>query len=311
MTNDRPLKCFLSYGPVQQAEVDAIVNLLQLLDVDIFTAHDIEPGQAFSSTILSALRAADFVCVILSDAPLSANIAFEAGLAIGLGKAVLALSQGTGVPFDIGHGVQVLRLKAGDPSSVAPDIRRFVRHVKPRPVPSPTVTSSNHASVETAAAELNRLRTTNAPGRERALVDVVAHLFNEPGLEVMREEPIPNGQRPDLLLWSDPLVAELGGPLIIECKYYRGGSGNVVANARHALRQLQSYIEHSSAGLGLLVFDHDRPRELKLSQYDSPKALAFFVGDLIDTVRAGKLTDEIWRRRARAARLKEPPGDAG
>lgn len=40
-------------------------------------------------------------------------------------------------------------------------------------------------------------------------------------------------------------------------------------------------------------------------------ALAFYVGDLIETVRAGKLTDEIWRRRSRVARLRERPSDAG
>src|SRR5258706_11115507 len=259
MTNDRPLKCFLSYGAVQQAEVDVILTLLQQLDVDTFTAHDIEPGQAISSAILSALRVADFVCVILSDAPLPPNIAFEAGVAIGLGKAVLALSHGASVPFDIGHGIQVLRLKAGDPSSVLPDIRRFVRHIKPRPERSLTVTAPDRTSVDTAAAELNQLRrATNAGDRGRALVDVVAHLFNQPGLELMREEAIANHERPDLFLWSDPLVAEVGGPLIIECKYYGGGLDSVLANARDALQQLQSDVENSSAGLGLLVFHHDR-----------------------------------------------------
>jgi hypothetical protein len=190
---------------------------------------------------------------------------------------------------------------------VLPDIRRFVRHIKPRPERSLTVIAPDRTSVETAAVELNQLtRATNAGDRGRALVDVVAHLFNQPGLELMREEAIANHERPDLFLWSDPLVAEVGGPLIIECKYYGGGSASVLANARDAL-----HVENSSAGLGLLVFDHDRPTDLKLSQYESPKALAFYVDDLIDTVRAGKLTDEIWRRRARAAWRRELPGDAG
>jgi len=37
MTDDRPLKCFLSYGAVQRGEVDVILTLLQQLDVDTFT----------------------------------------------------------------------------------------------------------------------------------------------------------------------------------------------------------------------------------------------------------------------------------
>ena len=46
-----------------------------------------------------------------------------------------------------------------------------------------------------------------------ALVDVVAHLFDQPGIQLLQEETIAGGDRPDLLLWSDPLVSELGGPV--------------------------------------------------------------------------------------------------
>jgi hypothetical protein len=312
MTNNRSLKCFLSYEAVQRSEVGRIVSVLQRLDVDTFAAHDLKSGQPISSAILSALRAADFVCVVLSDAAPSAHVAFEAGLAIGLGKPVLALARGAGVPFDIGQGVQVLRLKTGDLSSVLPDIRRFVRHLKPRLDSSLPLNAPDRATVETVAAELSQIRRApSAEDRGRALVDVVTHLFEQPGLEVMREEANVNHERPDLFLWSDSLVAELGGPLIVECKYYSGGSGRVLANARHALQQLQEYVEGSSAGLGLLVFYHDRPTDLKLSLYESPRALAFYVGDLIEAVGSGKLSDELWRRRARAARRKELRGDAG
>ena len=305
MTNGCALKCFLSYGAAKQAEADAVVTVLQELNVDTFAAHDILPGQAIAPTILGALRAADFICLVLAEEPPSANVAFEAGLAIGLGKPVLALSRQPSIPFDVGHGIQVVRLKSRDISPALSDIRRFVRHIKPKIETSPKPPFPDRAAVEKARAELKSARlSSSANQRGRAVVDVVAQLFDQPGIELLQEEITTGGGRPDFLLWSDPLVSELGGPLIVECKYYGGGSGSVLANARKALQQLATYVELSSAGLGLLVFDHDRPTNLKLSGYETPKALAFYVGDLIDTVGAGKLTDELWRRRARAARLR-------
>jgi hypothetical protein len=312
MTNGRALKCFLSYGTAEQGDADAVVAALQDLNVDTFTAHDILPGEAIAPTILGALRAADFICLVLAKEPLPANVAFEAGLAIGLGKPVLALSRQPSVPFYVGQGVQVIRLKSGDLSPALSDIRRFIRHIKPKVETSPDQPLPDRTAVEKARAELVSARRSSSPGeRGRALVDVVAHLFEQPGSELLQEEITAGGDRPDFLLWSDPLVLELGGPLIVECKYYGGGSGSVLVNARDALQQLATYVERSSAGLGLLVFDHDRPTDLKLSGYDTPKALAFYIGDLIETVGDGKLTDEIWRRRARAARLTERRGDAG
>lgn len=312
MTSGRALKCFLSYSASEQEDADAVVAALQGLDVDTFTAHDMSPGESIAPTILGALRAADFICLVLAEEPPSANVAFEAGLAIGLGKPVLALSRQPCVPFDVGQGLQVIRLKSRDLSPALSDIRRFVRHIRPKIETSSSPPLPDWTAAQKARVELMRARrSSSANERGRCLVDVVVHLFDQPGIELLQEGSTAASDRPDLLLWSDSLVSELGGPLIVECKYYRGGSGSVLLNARHALQQLATYVERSSAGLGLLVFDHDRPTDLTLSRYETPRALSFYVGDLIETVGAGKLTDELWRRRARAARLRERAGDTG
>jgi hypothetical protein len=312
MENGEFLKCFLSYARRDDHLVAGVAAALQKLSVDVFTADEVLPGQAISSAILSALRAADFVCVLRSHGPHSETVAFETGVAVGLGKPVVVLTQDASLPVYADRGLHTLRLKGGDLSSVLPDLRRFVRHVKPARESEPTHATPDQFSLTAAIAELARARQVDdAVERGRALVNVVVQLFRQPNLEIIREETGADDDRPDLLLWSDSLVADFGGPLIIECKYYSAGSGSVVKNAEHTLEKLQTYVEKSSAGLGLLVFDHDRPRDLKLTGYESPRALALFVDDLIEDVRAGNLVDRLWSRRARVARLRGHSSDAG
>jgi hypothetical protein len=79
------------------------------------------------------------------------------------------------------------------------------------------------------------------------------------GSEVLADKRERDTSPVDLLVWSDVLVSELGGPLIVECKFYGGGTGSVLMNARQTLAGLAGYVGTSSAKLGLLIFDHNRP----------------------------------------------------
>ena len=154
MTNGLPLKCFLGpHSAAEQADADAVVAALQDLTLTRSQRDYVLPGQAIAPTIIGALRAADFICLIWGEALRPANVTFEAGLAIGLGKPVLALSPQPGVPFDIGQGVQVIRLKSGDLSPVLSDIRRFIRHMRPKIETSPNPPLPDRTAVEKARAE--------------------------------------------------------------------------------------------------------------------------------------------------------------
>lgn len=309
LKSERPLNCFVSFSAASSQYAAQVAELLQKLGVETYRA-DLLPGQEIRREIMMALRAADLVCLIVGEASPSPNMAFEAGLAMGLGKPVLALATGPTIPFDFADGVQLIRVPAGDITSAKRDIARFVRHVRPEAKAKPPATSPA-SSPDWVGAELARIRQSEGgQERERALVDFVARLFEGHGSEVLREDQASRA-RIDLLVWDDTLVTELGGPLIVECKYYGGGSGSVLVNARHAFKQLEAYVAQSSARLGLLVFDHDRPTDLSLREQETPDALAFFVGDLAVAVAEHSLGDEIRRRRARAARLRVVRGDPG
>lgn len=309
MSTAKPLSCFLSFSAMSADMAGQLTNLLEDLDVEVFRP-DVLVGEEIGREILTAIQAADFVCLILDAPSPTPNGAFEAGLAIGLGKPALALTSEGAVPFDLPERVQVVRVKNGDVFAARRDVARFVKHVRPQAIEDSQVDvhAEPGAWVKAELGRLHRLKSFGA--REEELTSLVARAFERQGAEVLREEG-GGDTRVDLLVWSDPLATELGGPVIVECKYYAGGSGSVLVNARHAFKQLAGYVRQSSAKIGLLVFDHDRPTDLSLGEYETPEALAFPVERLLTAIDAGRLADEIRRRRARATRLRTDRGDRG
>jgi hypothetical protein len=307
---EKPLSCFVSFSAASADMAARLADLLQSLGVEVFRPN-LFVGQEIGREILAAIQAADFVCLVADAGFPTPNAAFETGLAIGLGKPALALTTASAVPFDLPERVQVVRVKGGNVDAARRDIARFVRHVRPREDGEGRATLPAKPEGQ-ATTELARLRQMkDFSGRVVELTGVVARAFEQQGAEVLREEDARTDDKIDLLVWSDPLVTELGGPLIIECKYYPGGSGSVLVNARHAFMQLAGYVQQSSAKLGLLVFDHDRPTELSLGEFETPEALAFSIDDLLTAIDADRLPDEIRRRRTRAARLRTLRGDPG
>jgi hypothetical protein len=93
---------------------------------------------------------------------------------------------------------------------------------------------------------------------------------------------------------------EAGGPILVECKVLRGGSGSVIKNVESYVKRLAKTVDESDASLAMLVFDHDRPH-VPPSLYQTPKVLSFAVDELIDGLENGTLEAEILRRRRRAA----------
>ncbi|MCA1653107.1 MAG: hypothetical protein ABR588_04055 [Sphingomicrobium sp.] len=251
MSEAKPLSCFVSFSAASADMAARLTDVLQSMDVEVFRP-DLFVGQEIGREILAAIQAADFVCLIADAGLLTPNAAFESGLAIGLGKPALALTTADTVPFDLQERVQVIRVKSGDVDAARRDIARFVRHVRPRK--GGENMAALHVETEgRARAELTRLRQAKDFGQRGAeLTGMVERAFKQQGAEVLREEEAGTDARVDLLVWSDPLVTELGGPLIVECKYYPGGAGSVLVNARHAFKQLAGYVQQSSAKLGLL-----------------------------------------------------------
>ena len=125
-------QAFLSLPLKDAASLDLARQIGELL-----RGHDIEPVLAtgadtqapLSDQILAAIRRAEFVVADLTDA--NPNVLFEVGLAQGLSKPVLLLSQGraSAVPSDL-RAQQVAIYRPDDPSTVLRYVELWLRDIR-------------------------------------------------------------------------------------------------------------------------------------------------------------------------------------
>ena len=291
--------CFISYSFRYQETVNHLSLILDGLGVETVRADLVTSSATPLSEISKAIEEADFFVLVTGRTLSKSNTAFEFGLALGMSKPVLVIAMDRRPEFDFATNVHLIKVKHKDLSSVRQDIDRFIRRMVTSEQTLPTREISNEYTW--VKRELKNLREDQGGKSERHLTEFVARLFETQKAEVLRESRDKKGNQSDLYIWSDDLVAALGGPLAVECRYYRGGTGSVKSNARHALKKLTAFVETSTASLGLLVFIHDRPTTLSIKEYDTPKVLTFSVDDLIDSCISNSLTKEVIQRRNHAA----------
>jgi len=299
--NDSLRRCFL-FAP-RGAAADSVAQLLSERGIECLRPEDLlAPGAVWSDELTRHLATADFVVAIVPpSAP--AQVTFELGLAHGLSKPALVVATGkTSVPEEL-RGLATVRVSdLRHISQALPDIDRFLRHAK-RVTSDEPARPRRQESGELAWARerLSNLRGETGARRGFDFERLVADVLERAGVEVQPTDaarPADNGV--DLILWSDDLAYEMGGPILVQCKTYHGGMGSVVKNAEHAMRQLEEVVRRSDARLGVLVFDHDKSREMPRFN-DTPRVLAFPVEQLLDTIERGTLTEEVLARRRQAA----------
>jgi hypothetical protein len=301
--NDSLRRCFL-LAP-RGAAADTVAKLLTDHGVECLRPEDLlAPGAVWSDELTRHLTTADFVvAVVPPSAP--TQVAFELGLAHGLNKPALVIVTGrTVVPEEL-RGLATVRISdLRHISEAAPDLDRFLRHAKrARSDESPTSRRQVPGDVDLARERLASLRGEAYAKRGFDLERLVADVFERADAEVQRTEAqsAANDDRVDLIVWSDDLAFEMGGPVLVECKIYRGGIGSIAKNAEHAMRRLEEVVQRSDAArLAILVFDYDGPGEMP-RLHDTPRVLAFPVDQLLDAVEHGTLTEEVLTRRRQAA----------
>jgi hypothetical protein len=85
-------KVFISYSRQDREFAgwlkDALTRAGIGASLDVF---DLEPGADFASAIRDAIQTADAVVAIVSDSPIAGYVGVEIGMAVGLGKRVVAV----------------------------------------------------------------------------------------------------------------------------------------------------------------------------------------------------------------------------
>lgn len=300
---DRPKfrRCFVTgtRGPA----LHALIRMLEARGIEATSAEMLNPGTAITQEILRLIATSDFIAVVLTEGHRD-NAVYELGVAMGQGKPAFVVLSGTAFPLDV-TGVYVRAVEGlehiGDAGE---DLDRFLRNAK---TPAPLVlapTDDLPVDLGWAKAELTQLRRDKPAGREAAFERLVERIFDAAGAELLstdseREEQV------DFVVWLDQVSAQTGGPLLVECKLFQGGSGSVIKNSEAFLRRLERTVEGTDSGLALLVYDHDRPNTPP-SLYETPLVLSFAIEDLIRSLEKGALEKEVLRRRERAAFARRP-----
>jgi hypothetical protein len=145
---------------------------------------------------------------------------------------------------------------------------------------------------------LAALRQEPGPGRALAFEGLVRNVFEEAGAQVAEVKPEGPDGGVDLIVWQNDIAFATGGPMLVQCKYYGGGSGSVLLSAKETAKELEKLVGGSDARLALLIFDHDR-RNLPARAVETPHVLSFGAEQLIDLVEQGAFADAVIQRRRR------------
>jgi hypothetical protein len=299
--NDSLRRCFL-LAP-RGAAADSVAQLLTDRGIECLRPEDLlAVGAVWSDELTRHLATADFVVAVVPSSA-STQVGFELGLAYGLSKPAFVIATGGAVVPGELRGLATVRVP--DLQHIAdavPDIDRFLRHAKrARLDERPASRRQEAGNLDWARERLATLRIEAGAKRGLDLERLVADVFARTGAEVQHNAQLSaKGDGVDLLVWSDDLAYEIGGPILVDCKIYRGGVGSVAKNAEHTMRQLEEVVRRSDARLAVLVFDHDRSREMPRFN-ETPRVLAFPVEQLLDSVERGDLTEEVLGRRRQAA----------
>jgi hypothetical protein len=291
-------RCFVS-GP-QGPETHALVKMLVERGVDVTTPWVMKVAATISQEVLGLIADSDFVACVIGPQR-NDNLTYELGVARALGKPAFVVLAGASLPIDL-SGIYVRAVEPGRMTDVADDLDRFLRNAKtPPPIRSEPPTGKT-VDLGWARKELATIRSSGVNARGPIFEYLVQRVFESAGAEVTPTDQPGRERRGDIdfIVWLNEVVFDAGGPILVECKVFQGGSGSVIKNAEVYVRRLAKTVNESDASLALLIFDHDRPHTPP-SLYETPQVLSFAVEDLLDGLEKGTLEAEILRRRRRAS----------
>ena len=91
------------------------------------------------------------------------------------------------------------------------------------------------------------------PVESLAFERLIEDVFQEAEAQVAEVKSPGSDGGADLIVWQNDLAFATGGPMIVQYKYYGGGSGGVLVNAKESAKRLEKLVGGSDASLALLV----------------------------------------------------------
>lgn len=273
-----------------------MVDMLMTRGIRTTSADMLNAGSAITQEVLRTIAEVDFVAVVLG-AEGHDNAMFELGVARGLAKPSFVVLMGGRLPFDF-NGVYARAVDGpGRVKDAAEDLDRFLANAKTPPPIEMAAPAEPGVALDWALLELDRLRSGSVRHREAVFEDFVGRIFEAVGAQVLPNDAETRGI--DFVVWLNEVSFDTGGPVLIECKVLRGGSGSVITNAKAYVKRLEKALSASNSNLALLVYDHDRPNTPPVL-YETPQVLSFAIDDVIAGLQRGTFSREVLKRRQRA-----------
>jgi hypothetical protein len=291
-------RCFVS-GP-QGVETQTLTKMLVERGIDVTTPWIAKPTAMISQEILGLIAEADFMACVIGPGR-NEHVMYELGVARSLGKPAFIVLAGASLPLDI-SGIYVHAVDPGKIAEARDDLDRFLRNAKAPPPISAEPLSGKAVDLNWARKELTNIRSGGVNARGPIFEYLVQRIFEAAGAEVTPTDQAGQDGRGeiDFIVWLNEVVFDVGGPILVECKVLRGGSGSVIKNAEAYVHRLAKAVNETDASLALLIFDHDRPHTPP-SLFETPQVLSIAIEDLLDGLEKGTLEADMLRRRRRAS----------
>ncbi len=254
-------------------------------------------GISVLQSVETALRDADFVCVLLGDAT-SGNVIFELGMARGLGLPVLVfVDPDADVPAEV-SALSYARIDLRNTSALGLHLDAFLGHARPHLAQQ----QRPRAPVRARRKSVTWAREALATSRDldaSALEDIVRRLFEQSGAILSPASPASGPDTgADLAVWVDELHSTLGNPLLVEVKLFRAPP------SQSQLSQLMSRLRHTlaqfKARAGLMVYWEPTGASSPPPEPLWPLVIPVTVSELVDVVGRGGMYEDLVARRNRA-----------
>jgi len=230
--------------------------------VTCFSLDRISASSGSTVSVQSLIQRSDFVAGILPSG-LSQNVAFELGVALGLGKPLLLFAhKSSPVPFDLAS-VNILQIERLDQTTWNDYIEAFLRTIRPSKTDFQKSGTRKEANPSRRwreiRAEFTRLLEKPDSSFERNFERLVERAFKQGGFSLTASPGPEFGA--DFALASPKLIEALSLPILIEVK---NNLRNRLAQA--SLDRLSTLVRERRGGAGLIVTaqPHNAPIPLEL-----------------------------------------------
>jgi len=280
----KQLTCFIAAE--HGAERSELRKQLEDRQVTCFSLDRLLSSGGSTVSVQSLIQQSDFVAGIIPSF-LGPNVAFELGIALGLGKPLLLFAhKSSQVPFDLAS-VNVLEIDRLDQTKWNDYIEGFLRTVGPSKVTHRKSIIRKDFNADRRWREIRtdfgRMLERPAPPLESELGKLVERAFRRGGFSPT-SSPTPDFGA-DFALASPKLIKAFSLPILIEVR----------SNALHVLeqapvRRLARLIRERRGGAGLIVTAQPHNQGLRLALTE-PIAIVPIV-DLFDWLQTGTFEEE-------------------